>query len=294
MAILTTTGETALDFTSDRAKIDEALLKLHPTPDIEPNEVLARVDQSHHGGEVEARRSLDQLLRFVGGMSAEPGQRIMVLLSTGFALEDPAWNLVGYSMKLIDRAIKSGVVINTLNVRGLDEFTGHYRSRIFRVCRDNAPEMASHDQAVTFQTKVNLVMVPVVVRDASGHAVGTLKKEDFQLFDKGKRQEIAKFSVEKAGAAATAVAKVVLEGRNATDVEAGNQTEKPASAPPDNFIAYFFDDVHIKVEDLIRVRDAAGKNIDTLQPTDRAAIFTTSGQGASISPTTRKAACRAA
>ena len=48
---------------------------------------------------------------------------------------------------------------------------------------------------------------------------------------------------------------------------------KPASAPPDNFVAYFFDDVHIKVEDLIRVRDAAGKNIDTLQSTDRAAIF---------------------
>jgi VWFA-related protein len=141
----------------------------------------------------------------------------------------------------------------------------------------NEPEMASHDQAVTFQTRVNLVMVPVVVRDTSGHELGTLKKEDFQLFDKGKRQEIAKFSVEKAGAAATAAAKVALEGRNATDVEVESQAQKPA--PPDNFVAYLFDDVHIKVEDLIRVRDAAGKNIDTLQPTDRAAIFTTSGQG---------------
>jgi VWFA-related protein len=144
----------------------------------------------------------------------------------------------------------------------------------------NEPEMASHDQAVTFQTKVNLVMVPVVVRDSSGHAVGTLKKEDFQLFDKGKRQEIAKFSVEKAGADATAAANVALQGRNATDVEVENQTEKPASAPPNNFIGYFFDDVHIKVGDLIQERDPAGKNIDTLQPTDRAAIFTASGQGA--------------
>jgi VWFA-related protein len=144
----------------------------------------------------------------------------------------------------------------------------------------SAEEISSKDQPVIFKTKVNLVMVPVVVRDASGHAVGTLKKEDFQLFDKGKRQEIAKFSLEKTGAAATSAAKVVREGRNARDVEAGNQTEKPASAPPDNFIAYLFDDVHVKFEDLIRARDAAGKNIDTLQPTDRAAIFTTSGLAA--------------
>src|ERR1700721_2197332 len=63
----------------------------------------------------------------------------------------------------------------------------------------NASEMSSHDAPATFSTKVNLVMVPVVVRDAKGKAIGTLQKEDFQLFDKGKPQVISKFSVEKAG-----------------------------------------------------------------------------------------------
>jgi len=49
----------------------------------------------------------------------------------------------------------------------------------------SAPEITSQEAPVTFSSKVNLVQVPVVVRDAQGRVVGNLKKEDFQLFDKG-------------------------------------------------------------------------------------------------------------
>src|SRR5271163_3365586 len=63
----------------------------------------------------------------------------------------------------------------------------------------NAAEMSSHDTPATFRTKVNLVLVPVVVRDPHGLAVGNLHKEDFQIFDKGKLQTITNFSMEKAG-----------------------------------------------------------------------------------------------
>src|SRR5580698_1215582 len=63
---------------------------------------------------------------------------------------------------------------------------------------DKSPEISSRDTPSTFSSKVNLVMVPVVVRDPKGHAIGTLKKEDFQLFDKGKPQVISKFTIEKA------------------------------------------------------------------------------------------------
>jgi len=139
------------------------------------------------------------------------------------------------------------------------------------------PEVrTSQDQAVTFKTKVNLVTVPVVVRNTSGQAVGNLKLEDFQLFDKGKRQTISKFSVEKLGGQPAK-----QKPSPAVSVESG-ETEKAAEEPtaaPENFIIYLFDDVHLKFEDMARTRDAAGRNIDTLQPTDRAAIFTTSGQG---------------
>src|ERR1700685_1383034 len=60
----------------------------------------------------------------------------------------------------------------------------------------SAPEITARATPL-FSTGVNLVSVPVIVRDREGHAVGNLRKEDFQLFDKGKPQIISKFAIEK-------------------------------------------------------------------------------------------------
>jgi hypothetical protein len=46
----------------------------------------------------------------------------------------------------------------------------------------NPAEMATRDEPATFKARVNLVLVPVVVRDRQGRALGNLKREDFQLF----------------------------------------------------------------------------------------------------------------
>src|ERR1035437_4118978 len=135
-------------------------------------------------------------------------------------------------------------------------------------------EMATHDEPALFKARVNLVMVPVVVRDRQGKAVGTLKQEDFQLFDKGKPQYIARFSMEKAAGR-------LNKASGAVPVSSPDKPseEKPAVDLPDRFIAYLFDDVHMKFGDLVHSRDAAGRHIDTaLRTTDRAAIYTTSGQ----------------
>jgi len=138
----------------------------------------------------------------------------------------------------------------------------------------SAAEMATHDEPALFKARVNLVMVPVVVRDRQGKAVGTLKQEDFQLFDKGKPQYIARFSMEKAAGRLNKASGAVPVSRPDKPSE-----EKPAVDLPDRFIAYLFDDVHMKFGDLVHARDAAGRHIDTaLRTTDRAAIYTTSGQ----------------
>lgn len=133
-----------------------------------------------------------------------------------------------------------------------------------------APESATKDEAVTFKTGVNLVLVPVVVRDRHGRAVGTLKQDDFQLFDKGKPQIISRFVIERSGALAP-------PAKSAPDAA-------PATAPaviPDRYVAYLFDDVHANFIDLARARDAAWEHIrNGLRPTDRGAVFSTSGQTA--------------
>jgi VWFA-related protein len=138
----------------------------------------------------------------------------------------------------------------------------------------NQAEMATHDEPATFRARVNLVLVPVVVRDRQGRALGNLKQEDFQLFDKGKPQVISKFSIEKSGGQAA-------EPAQTSEATAAGQSQEPAAPAgmPERFVAYLFDDVHLVFGDLARVRDAAGRHMSTsLQPTGRAAVYSTSGQ----------------
>jgi VWFA-related protein len=136
-------------------------------------------------------------------------------------------------------------------------------------------EIVSHEAPASFSSRVNLVSVPVVIRDRDGRAVGNLRQEDFEVFDKGRAQVITKFTTETSGGASkgsegTAAAKTVEPGASAT-----------AKAPvlPERFVAYLFDDVHMKPADLLNARQAANRQLDrTLDATSRAAIFTTSGR----------------
>ena len=122
-------------------------------------------------------------------------------------------------------------------------------------------------------------MVPVVVRDREGRAIGTLKQGDFQLFDKGKPQVISKFSVEKT-AGKPADSSVMELKATTEDGDIPKPGGNPKVAVPTRFVAYLFDDVHLDLGDLAQVRTAAERHLtDTLQPTDRVAIYTTSGVG---------------
>jgi VWFA-related protein len=136
-------------------------------------------------------------------------------------------------------------------------------------------ELTARDEPATFKSKVSLVLVPVVVRDRNRKTVGSLRQEDFQLFDKGKLQIISKFSVEKVSARALPVAPPV-ESADPTGTAPAATKELTV---PEHFFAYLFDDVHLEFGNLAQVREAAWTHISTtLKPADRAAIYTTSGQ----------------
>jgi VWFA-related protein len=137
------------------------------------------------------------------------------------------------------------------------------------------PEVTSHEGAVTFSSKVNLVSVPVVVRDAEGRALGNLKQEDFQLFDKGKLQTITTFSIEKTEA--TAVETFAPGSKEQPQSQTKPIPAKPAL--PERYIAYLVDDIHLQRSDLLQTHKAMNRHLDeALEPNSRAAIFTTSGR----------------
>lgn len=138
----------------------------------------------------------------------------------------------------------------------------------------NSAELASHDEPIAFKANANLVVVRAVVRDQHGAAVGNLHKEDFQVFDKGKPQVVTQFEVEGIGIAAADQSTNPDSGRQTSAGAARGETTPPV---PGRFVAYVFDDVHLEFGDLAHVREAAIRHFATLQPTDRAAVFTTSG-----------------
>jgi VWFA-related protein len=133
------------------------------------------------------------------------------------------------------------------------------------------------EQVPTFQSKVNLVLVPVVVRDARGRPVGDLTKADFQLFDKGDPQTIASFSAIERGNELRAERPVsAVASTPRADSERANSAGGNTSK--NRHLIYLFDDGNIRFADMANVRAAAVRYFkNNLAAGDRAAIYTFSG-----------------
>ena len=135
-------------------------------------------------------------------------------------------------------------------------------------------EVVTRDSAATFKVRVNLVLLRVVVRDQNGKVVDNLKKEDFLLFDNRKPQTISTFSLETPLSHAVPIVTV----SDHPDSDAVEKNPSTVAALPQRFVSLLFDDLHLAVEDAVTVRVAATKVFDSMAPSDRVAIFTTSGQ----------------
>lgn len=139
--------------------------------------------------------------------------------------------------------------------------------------QDSSAELTQKDSAPTFQSKVNVVLVPVVVRDSHGRAIPDLTKDDFQLFDKGKLQTIASFSIQKRGTI------TVPAASSSSTVTAAEAAAAPQVVAPDRYVAYLFDDLNVTAGDLMNAKKAATAHMAKgLAASDRAAIYTTSGR----------------
>ena len=123
--------------------------------------------------------------------------------------------------------------------------------------------------------RVNLVLVRAVVRDAQGKVVPNLKKEDFQLYDNRKLQNISSFSIEAPEKrTASAMASMTAEDSSSSaDVADGK-----AVVLPQRFASMVFDDVHLSMADAVFVRDSATRFFGALAASDRVSLNTTSGQ----------------
>ena len=138
----------------------------------------------------------------------------------------------------------------------------------------SSSEVTSSQTPAVFRSSSNLVQVPVVVRDASGHAVGTLKAEDFEVFDNGKPETISRFSVENFDIAEKGEKRT--SGQGSASVEA----TLPITAAPlaDRYVAMLLDDVSLSITDFIEGRNAALHYVDTLRPDERVAVYSASGK----------------
>ncbi|HTS12576.1 MAG TPA: VWA domain-containing protein [Candidatus Limnocylindrales bacterium] len=133
----------------------------------------------------------------------------------------------------------------------------------------------SRSSANPLQSRANLVPVRVIVRDSNGRVVPGLKKEDFRVFEDGKRQDISLFLSETPASFTPVFAK--------PDAPPGMPASIPPTAPdfvpPSRFVGLVFDDGNSDMSDLIRSRAAAERYIDqALRSSDRVAIFTLSGR----------------
>jgi VWFA-related protein len=121
------------------------------------------------------------------------------------------------------------------------------------------------------RVKVNLVLVPVVVRDSAGKAIGTLKREDFRVTDNKHEQLLTEFQVEES---------TRLDSSSAVTAPASRSGGVKNFVPPERFTGLFIDDIHLDPAQLSQVTKALQHYLDSVNLADqRIGLLTGTGLG---------------
>jgi VWFA-related protein len=132
-------------------------------------------------------------------------------------------------------------------------------------------DIPAQNGTFTIESRVDVVLVPVLVRDGRGRAVGNLKREDFRVFDNDKPQAITGFTIQQ---------RATIQ----SNTSAAKPTPLPTGSPkatnvPARFIVFLFDDMHMSASDLSQTQKASTKMLaESLTKTDMAAVVSMSGR----------------
>jgi VWFA-related protein len=133
----------------------------------------------------------------------------------------------------------------------------------------------SPDTPAKIVVNVNRVLLPVVVRDKQGRAVGNLQKDDFKVFDNDRPQVISAFTVQNH----------VSPEIHPANAESAKQAAPPlvaplqSPAPAQRFVVFYFDDMHLSTEELVAAEKAGMQALTSaLADSDMAAVVSTSGK----------------
>jgi VWFA-related protein len=130
------------------------------------------------------------------------------------------------------------------------------------------------DQTIRIETQV--VQLEVTVTDKQGKVIRDLKREDFELREDGKVQDIAYFSVGTATRPARWLGSTKSTNTPATTT---TSTSTPAEALAGRYIVLAIDDVHLSPSSLMQSRQALIKFVEQqVGSGDQVAVITTSGQ----------------
>ncbi|HEY8461721.1 MAG TPA: VWA domain-containing protein, partial [Blastocatellia bacterium] len=121
--------------------------------------------------------------------------------------------------------------------------------------------------------ETELVQIDVVVTDKRGNLARDLKRADFELFEDGKKREITHFAV---GTAAQPAKWLAVEKKKPDERNSADST--PVETRAGRYIVIAVDDFHLAPENLITVKRALHRFIDSqMVADDQVAVATTSG-----------------